>query len=441
MKCLIIAAGKGSRLSTTGPSKPLIPLLGLSFIERVILTAKKSGLNDFCVVTGHNGEKVKSALERIARTRRVNITTVANEQWQRENGLSVLKAKELLNGEHFILLMADHILEGDILSSLQKKQLQNGEVVLAVDYKTGSNGFVDTSDVTKVYVRNGKVMNIGKNLGEYNAYDTGVFLCSPAIFPAIEQSAERSDDASLSGGIKVLAGEGKVKTFDIGDGFWIDVDEEKTLRKAEKALMGGLIKPSDGPVSRYINRPISTRITKYLVRTNVTPNQISFFSFILASIASVLFLFSSYITLVAGGVLAQLSSVIDGCDGEVARLKHEESDFGKWFDAVLDRYADALMLFGLTYHSFAVSGSPFDLFIGFMAIIGSFITSYTADKYDGLMKEKFKSGGGFRIGRDLRVFLIFVGAVANQPLLTLFVIAVLMNIESVRRVFVCYSKQ
>ena len=59
MKCLIIAAGRGIRLSSRGDSKPLVPLLGVSLIERVILTAQKSGLTDFYVVTGYNGEEVR----------------------------------------------------------------------------------------------------------------------------------------------------------------------------------------------------------------------------------------------------------------------------------------------------------------------------------------------------------------------------------------------
>jgi len=59
MKCLIISAGLGRRLSSRGDSKPLIPLLGLSLIERVILTAQKSGLTDFYVVTGYNGKEVR----------------------------------------------------------------------------------------------------------------------------------------------------------------------------------------------------------------------------------------------------------------------------------------------------------------------------------------------------------------------------------------------
>ncbi|GAI25490.1 unnamed protein product, partial [marine sediment metagenome] len=63
MKCLIIAAGEGSRLSNRGDSKPLVPLLELPLIERVILTAKGAGLSDFYVVTGYNGEKLRKHLD------------------------------------------------------------------------------------------------------------------------------------------------------------------------------------------------------------------------------------------------------------------------------------------------------------------------------------------------------------------------------------------
>jgi CDP-L-myo-inositol myo-inositolphosphotransferase len=75
-----------------------------------------------------------------------------------------------------------------------------------------------------------------------------------------------------------------------------------------------------------------------------------------------------------------------------------------------------------------------------MAIIGSFMLSYTADKYDGLMRSRIEKGGGLRMGRDVRVFMIFVGALLNQPFLTLLVIAVLMNLETARRVVVCRNE-
>lgn len=438
MKCLIIAAGRGSRISSRGDSKPLIPLLGLSLIERVILTAKKSGLSDFYVVTGYNGEKVRQYLDRFSQSQNINITHITNEEWENGNGISVLKAKKLLN-ENFILLMGDHIFDESILVKLKNERIAGDKVMLAVDYNIEINRLVDVDDVTRVLVEEGRISDIGKNIKKYNAYDTGIFLCSPAIFSAIEESLD-NDDSSLSGGIRVLAGKGKAKTFDIKDDYWIDVDGEKTYKLAEKQLLDTLKKTSDGPVSRYLNRPISTRITRHLLRIDITPNHVSFFSFILAMLGAFLFFSGGYINLVIGAILAQAASIVDGCDGEIARLKFQVTEFGGWFDAVLDRYADAFLLFGLTYYAYFTNMNFSVLFIGFLAIIGAFMNSYTADKYDGLMKRKLgQERYYFRMGRDVRIFIIFLGALMNQPLLILVLIALLMNAENIRRVVVLYK--
>jgi len=211
-------------------------------------------------------------------------------------------------------------------------------------------------------------------------------------------------------------------------------------------------KPSDGPVSRYLNRPLSVRLSRQFAKFPITPNQISTLSFVLCLLAAWLLATGKYMTLALGGLLAQFASVIDGCDGEIARLKSQESDFGGWFDAVLDRYADAFLLFGLTWHAYSTIGAMPDriatlvgssaaavvLIVGFLAIIGSFMISYTADKYDGLMKSRFSKGHNIRIGRDTRIFLILLGTVANLPFATLLLLAIVMNVETIRRVFVSY---
>ncbi len=181
MKCLIIAAGEGKRISKIGRPKPLVNLLGLTLIERVILTANKSGITDFYVVTGYQGEKVRKFLDKFSQKRNINITHIINEEWKKGNGLSVLKAKGFLN-EKFILLMGDHLFDEDILKKMKTAPLGDGEVMLAIDYNINSNHLVDIEDVTKVLVQDGKVIDIGKDIKEYNAYDTGIFLCSPTIF-------------------------------------------------------------------------------------------------------------------------------------------------------------------------------------------------------------------------------------------------------------------
>ncbi len=433
MSCLIIAAGKGRRLQQMGECKPLISLLGVPLIERVIRAALEAGADEFYVVTGHQAERVHDFLEGLAERLGIRITPLVNSDWGKENGLSVLRAQELLH-KPFLLLMADHLFEPSLIRGLVTLTLAKDEIALAVDGNT-HNPLVDMDDVTRVRAEDGKVRDIGKGLTNFNGFDTGAFLCSPAVFRALEQSKEEGD-TTLSGAVRLLAAEGHARAIP-ASGFWADVDDPAALQRAEKTLLGRLRdKTNDGPVSRYLNRPISALLSRQLVKLPVTPNQISLFSFLCSLLAAGLFASGGYLTLLLGGVLAQFASIVDGCDGEVARLKYQGSDFGGWFDAVLDRYADAFLLFGLTWHLLAIEQSGWVLLAGFMAIIGSFMLSYTADKYDNLMRQRIKAGGKawWRIGRDVRVFLIFLGAATNLILPALVVIAVLVNLEVLRRV-------
>jgi len=453
MKCLILAAGKGSRLSQRGNSKPLIRLLGIALIERTIRSALEAGIDDFYVVSGYNGDQVRRFLKDLAPRCATTITHVINNDWQDGNGLSVLAAKEHLV-EPFVLLMADHLFDPSILHDLAAQRPCDGEITLAVDYNT-ANPLVDMEDVTRVRSENKRLTEIDKGLEIFDGFDTGIFLCTPAIFDGLDQSITEHQDSSLSGGVRCLAAQGRVKIFDIGGRFWCDTDSPQDMDNAENALINRLRgKTSDGPVSRYLNRPLSTRISRLLARVSITPNQISLISFLLCVLATWLFAMGGFVTLALGGLIAQFASIIDGCDGEIARLKFLKSDFGGWFDAVLDRYADALLLFGLTWHAHASGplhdvlvtftgdrGEAVVLVVGFLAIIGSFMNSYTADKFDSLMKAKFSNGKGIRIGRDVRIFLIFLFALCNLPLMALIVLAVLMNVETVRRVVVCYRNE
>ena len=434
-KCLILAAGRGSRLSVGGTAKPRVRLLGVPLIERVILTAQRAGLSEFTIVTGYDAPRLRKFLDELAVRRGICLDTVANDDWKTAgNGLSVLKAKDILR-EPFVLLMADHLVDERLLTALQAEVLEEGTVRLAIDCDL-DNPLVDRDDVTKVRTQDGVLREIGKGIERYDAFDTGCFLCSPALFPALERAAAERGDTTLSGGIQILAEEGRVRTIDIEDAFWVDVDDARAVKRAEKLLLDGLPKSTDGPVARHLNRPLSKRLTRQLVRSSITPNQISLFCFGVSALAAGLFAMGGHLLLALGALFAQFASVVDGCDGEVARLKLRETSFGGWFDAVLDRYADAILLFGLTWHAFVARDASIVLIVGFLAIVGSFMNSYTADKYDGLMQARFEQGRGIRIGRDVRVLMISLGALLNQPFLTLSLIAGLMNVETVRRVVV-----
>ena len=432
MKALIIAAGEGSRLKslTKGGSKPLIQLFGLSLIERAILTAKQSGIDEFVIVIGYLGEHIKAKLGD-GNNYGVKITYIKNEEWERGNGVSILKAKELLLNEKFVLLMSDHIFDAEILEGLRKTKLETDECVLAID-KTPPN-YIDLEEATKVKVEGDKIVNIGKGIKEYDAIDCGIFLCMQSIFKALDESIKEGDE-TLSGAISVLSRTGKIKAFDIKDNFWIDIDTKSDYDNAEKILCKRLIKPTDGPVSKLLNRPFSIRISKLLVRTKIKPNTISFFSFIICLLSALFFSLGNYFYVVIGGILSQFSSIVDGCDGEIARLKFQKSDYGAWFDAVLDRYAEALLILGMTYGCWLLHSDIKIWIIGIIALTGSFMNSYTAIKFDSIFI-KNKKKPKIRFGRDIRFFLIMVGAFLNQIFYTLIILGILTNGESIRRLY------
>ncbi len=165
MKCLIIAAGKGSRLRQRGDSKPLVPILGLPLIERVIRSAIEAGADDFYVVTGYQEKLIRVFLAGLTGRLGCRITPIFNQDWEKENGLSVLKAREYLQ-EPFLLLMADHLFDPAIARELMARPLSDGEIALGVDSDTRNSG-IDMADVTRVKTNGGKICNIAKGLPDF----------------------------------------------------------------------------------------------------------------------------------------------------------------------------------------------------------------------------------------------------------------------------------
>jgi len=180
----------------------------------------------------------------------------------------------------------------------------------------------------------------------------------------------------------------------------------------------------DGYVSRYLNRRISEPIARLLVKTPVTPNQVTVAAFGIAVLSLVGFILGQNII---AGLLAQLSSIVDGIDGSLARLKGMFSTFGGFLDSVLDRYADILVILGLTLWSLANETYPGITVVGFLAVTGSVCISYTRALI-GTNQHLFDHGLQSVASRDIRLLVIAIGAVIGQGYLCLIAIAALTNI-------------
>jgi hypothetical protein len=144
------------------------------------------------------GPRVESFLSGLRLRRNLEITAIRNEAWEAGNASSLLAARHVID-EDFVLLVADHVFDPAILRRLLGQHLEEGEIVLAVDFRVDDNALVDVEDATKVAVRGRWVAAVGKELREHDAFDTGIFLCSPAILPAFESASARETTRSPAG--------------------------------------------------------------------------------------------------------------------------------------------------------------------------------------------------------------------------------------------------
>lgn len=238
MRCLIIAAGMGSRIRDVSSSKPLTPVGGKFLIQHVIERAAEGGASDFVVVTGYEGDRVEAFLAELADKTGLTIRTVRISNWEKPNGHSVLAGAAQIEGR-FLLSMSDHLVEPKLIRSLIEGADPQAALTLAVDRKM-DNPLVDLEDVTRVLTDNaGRITAIGKLIDEYNAYDTGIFIGSPDLSAAIQAAIDDGKAGSLSEGVQRLAAQGRAMTFDVGDAQWIDVDDAPALAQAENWLAEG----------------------------------------------------------------------------------------------------------------------------------------------------------------------------------------------------------
>ena len=231
-EAVVLMAGSGSRLRGSDETflKPLVPIRDRPLICYTIDALGGAGINKINFIVGYQSERLRPAIEKLAPSN-LEFSFIENPAWQKQNGISLLAAANHVSAP-FILTMSDHLFDNTIVDLLIKSadvDLLN----LAVDRKIGS--VFDLDDAMKVQTAGDKVVDLGKNLGNYNAIDTGLFVCPQAIFAYLER-AKRNDDCSLADGVRLMAADGKVRAIDIGTAWWQDVDTPEMFREAEKRM-------------------------------------------------------------------------------------------------------------------------------------------------------------------------------------------------------------
>ncbi len=398
---VVLAAGFGKRMGTGRP-KQLVPVFGIPLIEHVLRPLLSRGYR--VVVVYHSEE-----LARFIRERFPEVELVKNPHPERENGYSLYLASEVVDGE-FLLVMSDHYYSSEFFDLAEKGASGNVAVVSSYCH--------DPDEATKVRVEGDRVVAISKGLEDYHYFDTGMFVCTPEVFNYAEELVSEKEQVRLADVFQRMADDRRLGYL-VCEGRWIDVDAPWEVGIAEDIIKESIVKSEDGLVSRRINRPISLRITRWLLGKEwATPNRLTLFSFVMGLFSALLFALRCPFW---GGLWAQLTSIVDGCDGEIARIKHMRSRFGAVLDSTTDRYADMFIVLGI-FSSLPLSwASVLGLFL---ASTGVIIFSYVWH----LTKVRVRAGG-----RDVRLFLVMLGGVLGSLnslflLLTLWVVGLLAHV-------------
>jgi len=235
-EAVILMAGSGSRLGGSDKTflKPLVPVLGRPLICYTIDALVHAGIKKANFIVGYQSGRMTAAVKQLIPSE-LESCFIENRDWQKQNGVSVLAAANHMTSP-FLLMMSDHLFDESIVDLLLR-EAEPERLNLAIDKKLDS--IFDLNDAMKVRVQADRLVGIGKDLRDYDAIDTGFFVCPRKFFDYLEK-AKRNDDCSLADGVRLMGADDQVRGIDIGAAWWQDIDTPEMLACAETQLRSRL---------------------------------------------------------------------------------------------------------------------------------------------------------------------------------------------------------
>ena len=404
---VVLAAGRSERLAdvTGGGSKALVRVGGLSLVERAVRGLLAQGVERVIIVVGYQAGPVAAVVNRLAPGR---VRAVFSEDWELGNGVSLSAAEPHLLGEDlFLLVTTDHLFGEGALAAL----VRSGAPGVLVDHAPDADAWAEG---TRVRLHEERAVAFSKELGDHSI-DCGAFLLPLDVFEAQRQASARGD-GTLAGAVTELARSQPLAAVPLPhDTWWQDVDTREDLRRASRMLRRSLTKDNDGPISRYLNRPVSTRLSMALAHLPIHPDVVSLVAFLVALGAA----WSLGLRMaILGAFLVHASSVLDGVDGEIARLQVRAGPGGAFLDGMLDRIADAAVIAGLAVWALqSADSSEAIAILAVAATAGAMLSMASKDRMAALgIPPAPERWIGFLLGgRDARLLLVVLGALLGRP--------------------------
>jgi phosphatidylglycerophosphate synthase len=339
----------------------LTEVAGLALWQRLLLSGRKAGIHTWVVLAWRDAQRLRDALATDTR-----LQGLSCQVYDIADTLS-LPASEVLPAEQVIVMACTAILDHQLLTKFQHLE----SVTLAVTPPPShiAEGLV---------LQDGQIVAMSDEPA--SAYGSADLLSCPGALLAslIQQTWEplQKTTAPFEVLLPDLIATTAVQAFEVTEPLWMPIGPPfaRNVATAEAALLRRLGRQGDSFIVRQVNRRLSQALTKRLVRTAVTPNQITLFSALLGLSGAFLLAQPTYLAQVLGSLLFLCSTIIDGCDGEVARLTFQESDFGGKFDVMMDNVVHLFLFPGIAIGVYRETHNPLALVLGGLTLGGVMIS-------------------------------------------------------------------
>ncbi len=320
---------------------------GISLLKRALLTLAKEGITSFSVV--YADEAVREQARKDSKLDALDIRWVRNAARASEDGFSVLAALPDVQ-DPYLVVPCDRVFDGQIVRSLL--QQSTGSMTLAV-----------SSEARKPLAEAGhsRAGEYGSHLVRTDAGSgfTGLFIANRELGQVLRAAQVDGRPLHIDRMLAEVPAH-RMREVDVGPAFFQNATQPAGRERADQHLLASLRKNVDGLVARHVNRVFSLAVTRLIKNTPIRPDHVTAFSLaisILAAFAAAHATSGAPWWLFVGAVLWQLASMLDGVDGELARLKFAGSKMGEWFDTLTDDIGKFAFFIGSGIGASAVYGN------------------------------------------------------------------------------------
>ena len=328
-QAIIVATGSGingEKLNLFGD----MTVGGILQLKRLIIVGQRAGIKGFTIITDKDSHLENEITPKLK--------TESEVSWY-----SDYSQIELEQGP-YIILQSNLIINPKGLSVLFEKNNSESDSIFLIDEnKTNDTGTVNHENSDDLFINGASVV--------------GAFVFNKRLLKKLFLNS--MDLAILA---KEHADNENSECLQIRDEYWMHLSaDKKSIKAAENLLFLNIRKSERGWKSRNINRRISIPISRLLIRTPLTPNMISAIVGIIGILSGFLYIWGS---IVLAGILLEVSSILDGCDGEVAKMKLMESKFGQWIDTIYDQISYIFFIIGVPVGYYLSTGSSLAIILG-----------------------------------------------------------------------------